>query len=56
MFYVRIRIEHKYADEVDKTGIHELPKDAPIGEDPIKYMQLNDEVIDFDLTAIEEIY
>ena len=48
---LELGLEHKYADEVDKTGIHELPKDAPIGEDPIKYMQLNDEVIDFDLTA-----
>ena len=48
---LELGLENKYADEVDKTGIHELPKDAPIGEDPIKYMQLNDEVIDFDLTA-----
>lgn len=48
---LELGLENKYADEVDKTGIHELPKDAPIGQDPIKYMQLNDEVIDFDLTA-----
>ncbi len=44
-------LEHKFLDEVDKTGIHELPEDAPIGEDPIKYMGLDDEVIDFELTA-----
>lgn len=44
-------LEHKYLEEVDKTGIHELPQDAPIGEEPIEYMQMNDEVIDFDLTA-----
>ena len=48
---LELGLEHKYADEVDKTGIHELPQDAPIGEDPIKYMELDDEVIDFDLTA-----
>ena len=48
---LELGLEHKYADEVDKTGIHELPQDAPIGEDPIKYMNMNDEVIDFDLTA-----
>ena len=48
---LELGLEHKYADEVDKTGIHELPADAPIGEDPIVYMQMNDEVIDFDLTA-----
>ena len=48
---LELGLEHKYADEVDKTGIHELPQDAPIGEDPIKYMGLDDEVIDFDLTA-----
>lgn len=27
-----------------------MPQDAPVGEDPVKYMQLDDEVIDFDLT------
>ena len=48
---LELGLEHKYADEVDKTGIHELPADAPVGEDPIKYMGLDDEVIDFDLTA-----
>ena len=48
---LELGMEHKYVDEVDKTGIHELPQDAPIGEDAIKYMSLDDEVIDFDLTA-----
>ena len=48
---LELGLEHKYADEVDKTGIHELPADAPVGEDPIEYMQMDDEVIDFDLTA-----
>ena len=48
---LELGLEHKYADEVDKTGIHELPLDAPIGEDPIAYMGMDDEVVDFDLTA-----
>ena len=48
---LELGLETKYADEVDKNGIHELPLDAPIGEDPIKYMGMADEVIDFDLTA-----
>lgn len=48
---LELGLEHKYAYEADKTGIHELPADAPVGEDPIKYMQMDDEVIDFDLTA-----
>ena len=48
---LELGMEHKYVDEIDKTGIHELPEDAPVGEDPIKYMGLDDEIIDFDLTA-----
>ena len=48
---LELGIESKFVDEIDKTGIHEFPADAPIGEDPIKYMGLDDEVIDFELTA-----
>ena len=44
-------LDHKFLSEKDKEGIHELPEDAPIGEDPIEYMRLNDDVIDFELTA-----
>lgn len=44
-------IESKYMSEEDKTGIHVLPEDAPVGEDAIHYMQYDDEVIDFELTA-----
>ena len=44
-------MEHKFLPEIDKTGIHELPEDAPIGEEPIKYLGLDDEIIDFELTA-----
>ena len=44
-------LDNKFLSEADKAGIHELPEDAPVGEDPIKYMKLDDKVIDFDLTA-----
>ena len=48
---LELGVESKFVDEVDKTGIHELPQDAPVGGDPIKYLGLDDEVIDFELTA-----
>ena len=44
-------LDNKFLEEKDKTGIHELGDDAVIGEDPIKYMGLDDEVIDFELTS-----
>ncbi len=44
-------LESKFLKEEDKAGIHELPLDAPVGKDPIEYMKMNDNVIDFDLTA-----
>ena len=44
-------IENKFLKPEDKEGIHELPQEAKVGEDPIKYLGLDDEVIDFDLTA-----
>ncbi len=44
-------IESKFLKEEDKAGIHELPKDAKVGENPIKYMNMDDGVIDFELTA-----
>lgn len=46
-----IGIDKKFLSEADKNGIHELPQDAPVGEDPIKYMGLDDSVVDFELTA-----
>ena len=46
-----IGIENKYLSEEDKNGIHVLPENAPVGEDPAKFMKLDDEVIDFELTA-----
>ena len=44
-------LESKFLTEEDKVGIHELPDEAPIGEDPVKYLKLDDSVIDFELTA-----
>ena len=46
-----IGIESKFQSEEDKKGIHILGEDAIPGEDPIKYMGFDDEVIDFELTA-----
>lgn len=44
-------LDNKFLEDKDREGIHELDSDAPIGEDPIKYMGLDDEVIDFELTS-----
>lgn len=44
-------LESKFLTASDKDGIHELPVDAPVGGDPIKFMQMDDGVIDFALTA-----
>ncbi|MDE5586792.1 MAG: phenylalanine--tRNA ligase subunit beta, partial [Bacilli bacterium] len=44
-------LEHKFLTEKDINGIHELPEDAPIGEDAVEYMGMDDEVIDFELTS-----
>lgn len=46
-----IGIDKKFLSEADKNGICELPQDAPVGGDPIKFLGLDDEVIDFELTA-----
>lgn len=44
-------LDHKFLKEEDINGIHELPESAKVGEDPIKYLELDDEVIDFELTS-----
>ena len=44
-------IDKKFLSEADKNGICELPENAPIGEDPIKFLKLDDNAIDFELTA-----
>ena len=44
-------LESKFLKPEDKEGIHELPENAKVGEDPIKLMEMDDSVIDFELTA-----
>ena len=44
-------IEHKFLKPEDSEGIAELGEDAEIGGDPIEYLQMDDGVIDFELTA-----
>ena len=46
-----IGIDKKFLSEADKNGICELPLKAKVGEDPIKFLGLDDSVIDFELTA-----
>ena len=46
-----IGIDKKFLSEADKNGICELALDAPIGADPIKFLGLDDNIIDFELTA-----
>ena len=41
----------KFLSEKDIEGIHELDDNAPLGEDPIKFLELDDEIIDFELTS-----
>jgi len=44
-------LDSKFLRQEDKEGIHELPLEAKVGEDPIKALGLDDEVVDFELTA-----
>lgn len=44
-------IESKYLKEEDKTGIHVLDADAPVGMDALEYLEFDDTIIDFELTA-----
>lgn len=44
-------VDKKYLKEDEVRGIHILDDNAPIGEDAIKYLGIDDEVIDFELTA-----
>lgn len=43
-------LESKFLKPEDKEGIHELPEYAKVGEDPIKLMEMDDCIIDFELT------
>ena len=44
-------LDNKFLKPEDKEGIHELPETAEVGEDPIKLIGLDDEIVDFELTA-----
>ena len=44
-------LENKYLSPEDINGIHELPEEAIVGDDPIRFLELDDEIIDFELTA-----
>ncbi len=44
-------LDKKYLHDEDINGICELGEDAKVGSDPIKYLGLDDEVIDFELTS-----
>ena len=44
-------LDNKYLEEKDIEGIHELDSNTLVGTDPIKALNLDDEVIDFELTS-----
>ena len=44
-------LDRKFLKKEDIEGICELGSDAKVGEDPIKYLHLDDEIIDFELTS-----
>ncbi len=44
-------LDHKFLKEEDINGICELGDDAKIGENPLEYLNLDDEIIDFELTS-----
>jgi len=44
-------LEHKFLKKEDVEGIAELADDVKVGEDPLKYLNLDDEIIDFELTS-----
>lgn len=44
-------IDNKFLKPEDKEEICELGEDAVVGEDPIKYLGWDDEIVDFELTA-----
>lgn len=44
-------LDNKFLTESDIEGIAELDSDAILGEDPLKYLGFDDEIVDFELTA-----
>lgn len=48
--FQELGIEDKYIEDEFKNGIYLLDDDAPVGQDPIKYLGLDDYVLDLHLT------
>ncbi len=48
---LELGIEPKFLNEAEKAGIHELPADSKPGDDPIKALEMDDSVVDFELTT-----
>ncbi len=46
-----IGIDSKYMKQSHERGIEELDNDALVGSNPIEYLELDDEIIDFELTS-----
>jgi phenylalanyl-tRNA synthetase beta chain len=44
-------IDKKFLSEEEISGIHELPEEAVVGDDPVKFLELDDDIIDLELTA-----
>lgn len=44
-------IEEKYVPEEFKNGIYLFDDDAPVGDDPLKYLGFDDTIIDLELTS-----
>ena len=44
-------LDNKFLESKDIEGIHELPENTEVGLDPVKVLELDDEVIDFELTS-----
>ena len=44
-------IEEKYIDDEFKNGIQLLDAEAPVGENPLEYLGLDDVIIDLDVTS-----
>ena len=46
----------EFSQELYDAGIEELPSDAPVGEDPIKYLGYDDTIYDLDLNPNRSTY
>lgn len=44
-------LDKKFLKEEDVNGVHEFPSDTPVGGNPLEYLELDDDIIDFELTS-----